>query len=340
MPFSPLRLPFLPTALCAMFLGCSLASVVSSARADNPGVAVVADPGVYKQVVAISDVHGEFAHAQTLLRAAGVLDAGDHWAAGRTLMVVTGDSMDKGPQSVEVLRLWMRLQSEATAHGGRLIVLLGNHEAEFLSDPTGDHKTDATVADAQTLHVPIGDLSDPTKPLGHFLRSLPLAARVGDWLFCHAGWLPDEPWANFVAQAKATLDAGKYGDPLLLGDDSILEKKAGANGKKWWRSRSEVRELERRLDADGLAGVVFGHQPGGLDIVDNVGEMADGRIFKIDSGMAPLSGGGGEGVGQPYAGHLLIFAVPGELTGHKGGLHAVSVDALGERKSVQIANSR
>jgi hypothetical protein len=317
-----------------------------AARAENPGVVVVPDPTAYRQVVAISDVHGEFAHAETLLRAAGVLDAADHWAAGRTLMVVTGDSMDKGPQSVEVLRLWMRLQPEAVAKGGRLIVLLGNHEAEFLADPTGDKKAKETFADADSLHVPEADLSDPAKPLGKFLRGLPLAARVGDWLFCHAGWVPNESWPAFVAQAKATLSAGTYGDPLLAADDSILEKKSGGGEKKWWRSPGEIRELERRLDADGLAGVVFGHQPGGLDIVDNVGETADGRIFKIDSGMAPPSGGGsGDGAGQPYAGHLLIFTTPRELIGRHAesdhaGPHAIDVDSAGHHSTVPIAAAK
>ena len=292
-------------------------------------------------MVAISDVHGEYEHARTLLRAAGVIDARDHWAAGKSLMVVTGDSIDKGPQSVEVLRLWMRLQTESAARGGRLVVLLGNHEAEFLADPAGDKKAKATRKDAAALGIPADDLSDPAKPLGQFLRELPLAARVGNWVFCHAGWIPNESWSAFTAQAKATLNAGKYGDALLAADDSILEKKSGADGEKWWHSKSEVAELERRLDADGLAGVVFGHQPGALDIVDNVGETGDGRIFKIDSGMAPPSGGdGGDGDGQPYAGHLLIFTTPAELGGHPAGghaPHAVSVDASGVRKGVPIA---
>lgn len=46
-----------------------------------------------------------------------------------------GDLIDKGPSSVEVIKLLMALQIAATKTGGRVVVTLGNHEAEFLVDP-------------------------------------------------------------------------------------------------------------------------------------------------------------------------------------------------------------
>ena len=283
------------------------------AQAQNPGVVEVGDPSPFSKIVAISDVHGEYAHVQTLLHNAGIIDTHDHWTAGKTLMVVVGDSIDKGPKSVEVLRLWMSLQTEAKAHHGLLIVLLGNHEAEFLADPSDD-KSAKTRDDAKENHLTTADLTDPGRPLGAFLRGLPIAARIGKWVFCHAGWIPDQPWPAFAEQVRSTLNAGHYGAELILGDDSILVKKSGPAGKKWWQSPHEVRELERRLDADGFAGVVFGHRPLGLDIRNNVGESKDGRIFKIDSGMAPLDkeDKGGD-PHQPYDGHVLVFPHPSEL---------------------------
>ena len=296
---------------------------------DNPGIVEVLDLRSYSRVVAVSDVHGMYDNTRRLLRAGHLTDLQDKWVGGNTLLVVCGDSIDKGPNSLGILRLWMRLEGEARAQGGRVLVLLGNHEAEFLSNP--DSKKALKTREAATAHgMTAGDMSGADKPIGRYLRSLPLAARVGDWLFCHAGWLPPLSWQTFTAQAKDLLNRGDYANAFITGPDSILEKKAGGGEKKWWHSASEITELERRLDTAGLVGVVFGHQPGGLDIVDNVGRTPDGRIIKVDSGMAP------DGKGQPYPGHLLVLPDPLDL--QKGRLpRPLSVAASGATTPAPVA---
>ena len=64
-----------------------------------------------------------------LLREAGVIDDGERWAAGTAHVVSLGDLLDRGTETRPILDLLMRLQEEARAAGGRLHVLLGNHEA-------------------------------------------------------------------------------------------------------------------------------------------------------------------------------------------------------------------
>ena len=59
------------------------------------------------------------------------------WAtgAGRRVLVVVADVIDKGDQSLASIDLLTALEAEALAAGGRVVVILGNHEAEFLADP-------------------------------------------------------------------------------------------------------------------------------------------------------------------------------------------------------------
>ena len=82
-----------------------------------------------EHVVAFADVHGAYDELHQLLRDSSVIDAQDHWAAGTTHVVSLGDLLDRGTGSRRIMDLLMRLQGEATAAGGRLHVLLGNHEA-------------------------------------------------------------------------------------------------------------------------------------------------------------------------------------------------------------------
>jgi len=43
--------------------------------------------------------------------------------------VQLGDVVDRGPDSLKIIRHLMKLQREAPRKGGRVIVLVGNHEA-------------------------------------------------------------------------------------------------------------------------------------------------------------------------------------------------------------------
>ena len=58
----------------------------------------------------------------------GLLDPSGHWAGGKTFFVQVGDILDRGVEARPVLDLLMRLEKEARPAGGRVIVLLGNHD--------------------------------------------------------------------------------------------------------------------------------------------------------------------------------------------------------------------
>jgi len=284
----------------------------------NVGVAEIPDVSAFRQVVALSDVHGMFANLARLLSACRIITPEGHWLADRTLLIVTGDSIDKGPQSLEVIDLWRTLCVEAPRRRSRVVVLLGNHEAEFLANPH-KKKSAALRDELKTQGLDVEEVTDSTHPRARFLRSLPLAARVGKrWLFCHAGWIPKMDYADFVAQAQSVLQSGDYESDLLLDESSILEKSVDSEGEKWWKSAAEVKDLEDRLTQDGLYGVVFGHQPAAFGLAAAVGayDAKDARLIKIDSGMAPDAGS--------HPGHLLLFTTPEELMRNQRPAHIFS----------------
>ena len=81
------------------------------------------------RVVAISDIHGAFGAMVRTLQQADVIDEKRAWAGGTTHLVIVGDILDRGPRSRDAMDLLMRLEDEAAAAGGRVHVLIGNHEA-------------------------------------------------------------------------------------------------------------------------------------------------------------------------------------------------------------------
>lgn len=94
------------------------------------------------RIVAISDIHGAYGAMLETLQSAAVIDDTLTWVAASTHLVIVGDVLDRGPDSRQVMDFLMRLEEEAAAAGGRVHVLIGNHEAMNIS---GDLRYVATA---------------------------------------------------------------------------------------------------------------------------------------------------------------------------------------------------
>ena len=111
--------------------GALLAVALLCAPAIFAGEEPAAGPHVFTdiaRVVAIGDVHGSFDQVRMLLEGLSLIDESLAWSGGETHLVFVGDLLDRGPADRELLDLVRRLQEEAAAAGGRLHVLLGNHD--------------------------------------------------------------------------------------------------------------------------------------------------------------------------------------------------------------------
>lgn len=90
-----------------------------------------------QRIVAVGDLHGDYDAWAAIARNAGLTDAKGKWAGGNAIVVQLGDVVDRGPDSLKIIRHLMKLQREAPKKGGRVIALIGNHEAMMM---TGDFR--------------------------------------------------------------------------------------------------------------------------------------------------------------------------------------------------------
>lgn len=98
-------------------------------------LAFAAPAAAQQRIVAVGDLHGDHAAYAAILRSARLTDERDRWIGGNSVLVQTGDVTDRGPDSLRIIRSLMRLQREAQRAGGRVVALVGNHEA---MNVTGD----------------------------------------------------------------------------------------------------------------------------------------------------------------------------------------------------------
>lgn len=110
------------------------AGILVGALLAAPGGSSAAPPQP-PRIVAVGDLHGDYSAWMDIAHAAGLVDAADHWAGGKTILVQLGDIADRGPDSLKIVHSLQQLQAEAPRAGGRVVVVLGNHEAmNLLSD--------------------------------------------------------------------------------------------------------------------------------------------------------------------------------------------------------------
>jgi len=83
-------------------------------------------------IVAISDAHGQYDIMIDLLKAHRVIDEQNQWTFGKGHLVITGDNLDRGDKVMEILWFLFFLEKQAAEAGGKVHVLLGNHEVMVL----------------------------------------------------------------------------------------------------------------------------------------------------------------------------------------------------------------
>ena len=88
-----------------------------------------------QRVVAVGDLHGDYDAYEAIISAAGLVDRRGRWKGGETIFVQTGDIPDRGPDSKKIIEHLQKLQKQAAKKGGKVVTLVGNHEAMNM---TGD----------------------------------------------------------------------------------------------------------------------------------------------------------------------------------------------------------
>ena len=218
--------------------------------------AFIATPASAQQpqrIVAVGDLHGDFQAWTQIARAAGLTDAQGHWSGGRTTLVQLGDITDRGPDSLLIIRNLQQLAAEAPGAGGRVVVLLGNHEAMNL---IGDLRyvmpgEFAAFADRQSFARRERVYTRDRRKLEAAARArnpdiLPSAVR--------AEWLARTPlgWVEHRAAWSPTGDIGRWAarNPAVLriGDTLFAHGGISAEYGKW-----TIDEINRRAAAAMLA---------------------------------------------------------------------------------------
>ncbi len=242
----------------------------------------------------VGDVHGEYEKLCELFRNAGLVDEGANWTGGRKNLVLLGDLFDRGPDVLRTLWFLYRLERQAERHGGRVHVVLGNHEIMAMTD-------DARYVSGKELHgarlhgADYWQMFDPRSSiLGKWLASKPALIRIDGVLLAHGSVGPayagysigefddslatfmSEDWFYFLADTTVVMPPI---DSLAL--DRRINFFFAPNSVFWYRDYLETDTLTSVLDHvlerfDSEIHVV-GHTP-----FETIQQRYDGALIGVD----------------------------------------------------------
>ncbi len=282
-----------------------------------------------ERVVAIADVHGAYEAMVETLQKANVIDAELAWSGGATNLVVVGDLLDRGPRSRDAMDLLMQLESEAPQAGGKVLVLIGNHEsmnligdlryvskseyAAFAADETREERDRWFAAytrrnDGTGTPEELREKFEQRFPAGFFAlrRALGPDGKYGKWLL--------EKSVIGVVNGTAFVHGGL--SPLVaeLGLDGVnVDLKAGL--VEYVKAIAVLTEKEVLLPTDSHYDTLpllnsympaFDESAEVLEAIDTAKRLADSDLFRGDG---PLWYRGNVGCGELIEEHKLEAAL-------------------------------
>jgi len=135
----------------------------------------------------IGDVHGRYDQLIHLMQKSNIIDKNLNWMAGEAHVVFLGDLFDRGSDVTKVLWFIYELEDKAEAAGGKVHLVLGNHEIMTMTKDLR-YVSPKEMAIAGAFDKSYDELFHPTKSLlGAWLRSKPSVLKIDKAIFAHGG---------------------------------------------------------------------------------------------------------------------------------------------------------
>lgn len=228
---------------------------------------------------------------------------------GSASLVMTGDLVDRGPDSFSVMNHVMMLESQAEQAGGQVISLLGNHEL-FVASGNFQFFRAREVLELEGIwiddHHGLDAIFRGNSIWAEWLRRRPVWIKIGGVIFVHAGV---EKWAlewdldelNAALQAWMAHFQGVAPEPP---EETFWLTTDGGGGPIWSRAfiaRSEDGRhdpelpavIDQFLNKHQAQRLVIGHNPTkntGYQIAWPHPQLGD-QVALIDTGISMAIGG-------------------------------------------------
>jgi hypothetical protein len=255
------------------------------------------------RIVAIGDLHADIGVTRRAFRLAGATNEKDEWIGKSLTIVQLGDTIGRSDDDRQVLDFLFDIRRKAEAGGGKVHVLIGNHE---VMGGRVDNQAVGPNPFPAFERIPGLDLNDPRLRIlpprerargaalmagGVYAKRLadfPAVLRIGGTVFAHGGVVPR--WARYGID-KINEEIRQW----LLGRTPEPDSAQGVDdGDRvmWTRQFSsnvddrDCAELEESLRLLGARRMIVAHT-----VHPEITPRCDNKVWAIDVGMSRYYGG-------------------------------------------------
>lgn len=266
-----------------------------------------------QKVYSIADLHGDYEQFKMILQQLGLasFEGRDiHWTGGNSILVSTGDTVDRGEHSRPIYLAFQILAQQAPNHGGEVINILGNHELMNLGGdlryvPPEEMESGGDYGGQDARANEWG----PTGIIGRDLRAryVGAAMRAGT-VFVHAGLDPSilrrygsgpKALDNLNAKVRELINSETV-DHVLLGEDGPFWNRFLAIGQE----KKACEKVELTLRMLGADRMVMGHTPQRTGVNVRCEGPAGPRVILADTFISAAYGmSGGRASAVEYSGN-------------------------------------
>lgn len=243
---------------------------------------ITIEPSTYNSTpskfLTISDFDGHIEGFTMILRREGIIDSNFNWIYGDGHLMISGDLFDRGFHVTECMWLLYKLETEAQAQGGKVHLILGNHEVFNMTDDWRYVEV-KYFNNAHLMGKRMSELYDSNTELGRWLRSKNIIEKVGDYAFLHGGISPQVAALNLTYN-----EINDYGRMEINGtpcpnSDCITVN--GSDGIYWYRGMVNQiltqPQVDQFLDSLNVQRIIIGHTK------DNtIRSLYNDRVMAID----------------------------------------------------------
>jgi hypothetical protein len=239
-----------------------------------------------ENLVALSDIHGQYGVFVTLLKNNKIIDDQNNWIFGSGHLLINGDVFDRGNRVTESLWLIFKLEHQAAALGGKVHLLLGNHEIMVLNNDLRyiDPKYNTN---ARRLGSNYDQLYSPNTIIGKWLRTKPVIVKINDMVFNHAGISSEFLMRKLNAETVNRLFLEKIidADSEMIDKDPLLDFLTGSDGPVWHRGYFDdndfnLTKTNQILNYFNSEHIIVGHTT-----MEHILFLFDQKIIAIDAGI-------------------------------------------------------
>lgn len=255
------------------------------------------------RVVVMGDLHSDVDSARSAFQLAGGTDESDAWIGGSLTIVQLGDMIGRSDAERQVLDFLFATREKAQAAGGKVHLLVGNHEVmggrvdnqAIGLDPFPGYEdlTELDMTDARLLVLPEyakkrGAALMSGGPYARRFAQLPTVLQLGETVYVHGGVVPR--WAEYGLD-KINAEVSHW----LFGNCSEPDSSLGVdNGDRvmWTRQFSasvdatDCAVLEQSLAILGAKRMIVAHT-----VQSTITGYCDEKVWAVDVGMSRFYGG-------------------------------------------------